>query len=115
MEDFAGLVMDILKNKEEIIKTLFADIETCSKTMEGTKKILPSILTGSEGNLRQQLKNALATNYKLAEMQKRMLLLMLIVLSSDDFSSMTAKTANKLGKGKEALQELFKQKLKGGD
>ena len=42
---------------------------------------------------------------------KQILMLNIIFVSSEDFNSNIAKIGNKLGYGKEFLQEMFKQKM----
>lgn len=111
--DIKKLVMDLLKNKNSILDQLGVDLVYCADTMDGIKKILPSVVDGSEENLRHQLKNALAINFKLAEMLKRLNLLMLIWVGSDEFDATVGKLAVKMGIGEEALREMFKQKKRG--
>lgn len=111
--DIKKLVMDLLKNKDSVLDQLGVDLLYCSDTMDGIKKILPSVIDGSEENLRHQLKNSLAINYRQAEILKRLNLLMLIWVGSDEYRTTVAHLANKMGMGEEALREMFNQKMGG--
>ena len=104
--------MAMLKNKEAILKSLLKDMDTCKKNQDAFEKMIVSLETGKADPIKIGLAFA-KSNRHLNEMNARLCMLMLVYCSGSSFSGDVSNVLMKMGKGSEALQELFKQKLKG--
>ena len=114
-EDLAKLVLDLLKNKPAVIRRALADYELAQKHAAGLRAVAPSLSDDrGEANVRHQLQTALKVLAAQSEVLQRLLLITLVGVASGDFDGQVTKLANRLGRGSEALRELWKQKL-GGD
>ena len=111
--DVKQLLMDMMRNKGTMLKSLFDDMEGLEKIIVGTTKVIDSLDNPSEANVRKQLKNNMVAVMKMSESLKRVLLMSVILTSSDDFTTMVAKVGGKMGWGQEFLQEMFRQKMEG--
>lgn len=112
-----SVIMEMLKNPEQVIKTLIQDYDKCSKNREAMDKTLtklrdnPSLFTENPNNLVKLLEGQVVSNRALNDINTRLLLLLIVYSSGDSLTSDTAKVAVKLGQGEEALQEMFKRKM----
>ena len=105
--------MDMLKNKELVLKSIFNDIEVSQKNAESFAKLESLYKEGKEVNVNKAL-TACATSIRHSnEANTRMLMILLVYASGGNYNSDTATMLNKMGRGQEALQEMFNQKLKG--
>lgn len=112
-DEFKNFLLKMMKNKEHVITLLFRSMDQCDNANRGLKSIIETIEGGSDANVRKQLKNTMIEVSKMSNSMRQMLMLMVIVVASDDFTSMIAKAGMKFGSGEEMLKEMFKQKLKG--
>jgi len=113
MNNMKDLLLNMINNKEDMLVKTLKDLDEMEKIITGVPKVINSIETGSEENLRHQLKNQMASLLKVSNMLKRQALINTIILSSSDFETSAAKLANKFGGGSEALRTLFKNIMKG--
>ena len=113
LKNLGPLMLDIIKNPEEMLQKSFEDLDEVSKIVKGIPKVIDSIENGSESNLRHQLKNQMASLHKISKMLQRQALFNIVMLSGDNFKSDAAKVAIKLGYGDEALKATLQQKFKG--
>ena len=108
---FGELMLKMLKGRETIIKTIMADIDKSEKNLQGLIDVIPSLDDGS--NLAHQLKTVAQLAAQQQKTNKLLLMLALVYMQGDQFKADAAGMASKFGMGKEALQELWKQKLEG--
>jgi hypothetical protein len=105
------LFMDMLKNKEQMVKMILKDLEACNKNSSSFKKLETLYKEGKEVNLEKAM-TAFATTIKhMNDANERMLIILLTYISGDNFTSDVGKVLMKFGKGQEALQEMLKQKM----
>lgn len=111
---FGEFCLYLMKNREEAIKNLLSEIERTEKQYAGLVKVIPSLEPGClEANLTHQLKTCMQVQAQQATIIRTLLMIALINVSSDDFTSQVAKLATKFGKGDEAFREFVKQKFPG--
>jgi len=108
----------LLKDKKGVLKTLLEIVDRNQKQMEGCQKLLQSIQrkedpNHSEANIIRCLEVALHTSAKNSADVMNLAQLVLVYAAGDNFTGDVGKMAIKLGKGEEALQTIFEQKLKG--
>ncbi len=111
------LLLDILKDKKKLIKFLLATIEESQKEKEGLVKLSES-LTREEPNLKpENIAKCLAVTMRISAKQshsiQNLATIALIVCQSSDFDVNVAQMMNKLGRGEEALKQMFDNKLSG--
>jgi len=106
--------MDLLENKEQVIKVIFRDYDTTTKNKEAFDKLETLYAEGKEVSTDKVLRACSKSLQHLNEVNARLLLFALVYTSGDDFTTDVAKILNKLGRGQEALQAMMKAKLNGG-
>lgn len=108
-------LMDLLKDKRKLIGFLLEAIQESQKEKEGLTKLCES-LTREEPNLKaENIARCIAATMQVTAKQSHRLqsiaTIALITCQSSDFDVNVAQMLNKLGKGKEALQQMFKNKF----
>ncbi len=105
--------MKLLSNREQVLSTILGDLSTCAKNAESFEKLASMIEGGREVDARKATL-AMARSLKhLNESNRRALTLLLVYASGPSYSGDAAQVAVKMGKGEDALRELFKQKMGG--
>ena len=114
--ELAVMAKAFLTNREEVISALLKDIDTCQAQMDGCEKVLERWAEVQENpaNLEKQLQTSVKCVRRLSDVNRRLLMLLMVYVVGNQFHSDSAALMAKLGRGEEALKELFKQKLKGG-
>jgi len=105
-----------LNRKEDVVQALIKDLDQCETMAAGCGNVLDSWgkVEGNPENLAKQLRTAVKSVKALSAMNRRLVMLLMVYVCGDQFSSDSARLMIKLGRGKEALQDLFEQKLRGG-
>ena len=107
------IFMDMLKDKGSVVTSLISDFDSCEKN----RAALDTLLTKQEaGDSIDPIKVAKAYSKSLRhlnDVNMRLILLLITYSQSDSFSSDSAQALMKFGRGKEALKEMFQQKLRG--
>lgn len=106
-----GLLLEMMKDKPKVIEAILNTIDKCEKTETGINKVSSSIVTGSDKNLRKQIKNMSFSIRDMSQSLRQLAILCLIYTMSDSFDSDIGKIGIKLGDGKEFIQQLFKNKF----
>lgn len=102
------IIMDMLKNKGDVLKFLLETIESSSKMSNGMRKL-------SESHNQEFKLNKLLEVISNQSIQiKHLSLLLLIYSQSSDFDGDMAFMLSKMGHGEEALKQMFKNKFKNG-
>ena len=107
------IFMDMLKDKESVIKALIKDFDSCEKNRDVLDKLLAMQEEGKQIDYNKVGKAYSKSLRHLNDVNMRLLILLLVYAQSDAFGSASAQALMKFGRGKEALQEMFKQKLRG--
>lgn len=111
---FDQIFMDMLKDKEKVVKSL-ADAYAQSEKIEiGFNGVINTVLTNpSDENLRKMVNTTMKCVKTMSGIIKMLIMLNLVYVGGDQYSTDVGKILIRLGRGKEALREIFKQKLKG--
>lgn len=105
--------MSMLKNQEQVISTILKDLGTCDKNMQSFEKLESLYEQGKEVNTEKVLKACAKSLRHTNDVNRRLLMVLLVYVSGGSYSSDTSKVLMKMGRGKEALQEMFKRKVNG--
>jgi hypothetical protein len=107
------LLKAMMEKPDTIIDMLLEDWIQAEIMKEGCQKVLSQEdKLDSPENMKRQLLTAVKLSKRLASMNSRLALLMLVYASSSDFKASTASMRMRLG-DKGALQDLFMSKVKG--
>jgi hypothetical protein len=113
-DDLPKLIMGMLKNKETVLNSIFRDIEKCNKTSAGLRRVCDSVVDNpSDENLRKMVKTTMKCVADQSEMITRLSIIALVYSGGRNYDVDTATILNKLGHGREAIREMFKQKMGG--
>lgn len=108
------VLLDMLKNKQLIAGQLVADLDTCDKNMQAFEKLERLYAeTPDTVNATKALTACSKSLRHLNEMNRRLIMLLVVYAAGDNFSSDSAKLLLKMGRGDEALREMFRQKMGG--
>lgn len=105
--------LEMLKNKEQVIRTVLKDLDTCDKNTAAFTKLEDLYNEGGSVNTEKVLKAYAKSMRHMNEVNRRLLMILLIYISGDSYNSDTGKVLIKMGRGEEALKEMFKQKMGG--
>jgi len=114
-KEMGDLMMAMLKNKKGVLKQILHDLKTAQKNTATFEKLLEKQKQGLE-TLDPQ-KTALAytqATKNLYEVQQRMLMYMFAAVASGSANSDITIALNSMGRGREAMQYAFQEKLNGG-
>ena len=111
------ILLDILKDKSNLITFLLATIQESQKEKEGLLKLTGS-LTREDPNLKpENIAKCLAVTMKTTAKQSHTLqqlaTICLISCQSSGFDTDVAQMMSKMGRGNEALKQMFENKLNG--
>ena len=105
--------MAMLKNKEQVITMIFKDLDSCDKNQAAFTKLENLYEDGKSVDIDKAMAACAKALRHSNDVNRRLLMLMLVYTAGGDYSADCAKTLSKLGHGKEALQEMLKQKMNG--
>ncbi len=105
------MFMEMLKNKKRVVEVLLKDIGVCDKNAKAFLKLENLYLQGKEVNTEKAIKACAKSLRHSNDVNKRLLMLLLVYVSGNNYSGDTAAILNKMGRGQEAVRELFKQKM----
>lgn len=106
--------MQMLRQPEKIAGSLLTDIATCSKNMEAFEKLVALYDEGKTVDPEKALKACAKSLRHSNEVNVRLLMILLTYVSGRTFSSDATTVLVKMGRGNDAMRELFKQKMRGG-
>lgn len=109
----AKTFVDMIKNKEQVLKVIVEDLDVSSKNMQGFAKLEQLYHEGKDVNVDKVLRSAAKSLRHLNDVNTRVLLLLLIYIGGDNYTADSAKVAIKLGAGDEALREMMRSKFRG--
>ena len=105
--------MKMLKNPEQVITGLLKDLDSCQKNMSAFQKLEELYESGEDVSTEKALKACAKSLRHTNELNLKLIMLLIVYVSGGNYQSDTAQVLNKLGRGEEALQEMFKRKLSG--
>lgn len=111
-------LMDILKDKTKLIKFLLDTIQESDREKEGMARMSDSLVRIDQPNdSPANVAKCLATTMKITAKQshaiQQLAIIALIGCQSSSFDTDVAHMLNKMGKGTDALQQMFKNKMAG--
>ncbi|MGL4460016.1 MAG: hypothetical protein ACRCUB_16800 [Plesiomonas shigelloides] len=108
----AKALLDMLKNKDLMAGQLMSDLDTCEKNMQAFEKLERLYAESPETVSATKAMAACAKSIRhLNEVNRRLIMLMVVYAAGDNFSSDSARLLMKMGRGDEALREMFRQKM----
>jgi len=108
------LFMNMLNNKEAVVKAILVDIQTCQQNQQAFDKLERLFAEGKGVSTDKVMKACSKSLQHLNEVNTRLLMLALVYASGGNYDSDVGKVLIKLGRGQEALQSMFKRKMAGG-
>jgi hypothetical protein len=113
-ESINGLARDMLRDREQVFRTLIKKLETLHLVEQGCAKIMDNWEEYSKNpeNLEKVLKTAVKVNRQLSESMLQVMSILLVYVTSNDFSAGAATLMMKTGDPGEALREMFESKLR---
>lgn len=102
-------IINLLKDKSGLLKYILDMISSSEKFSTGLRSMKERGWS-QEGMLDKVIEVSAIQSQQL----KHVALVMLLLVQSDDFTTMVAKLMIKMGRGQEALKAMLDEKLKGG-
>lgn len=113
-QEIVGLLKGFLKEKGSVIETIANAVGESTKIQKGIGKVKDSVLNNeSEANLRKMVHTTMKSVESQSKIITQLSLICLVYASGGNFTADVAQSLNKLGHGREAMQEMFKQKMNG--
>lgn len=124
MDELASMLLTMLQDKRSVIDAVVANLQQVGTIQKGTERLLEQL----EESRKEQIRNrdedsnidygkavaALTKSVnKLTQSTQQLLVFALLYVSDGSFDVDSALMMGKLGRGKEALQQMFKNKLGG--
>ena len=111
-DNVAELMLRMLKDRNSVIRGFAESLDVCMKTQEGCKHVIANWdKIDDADNLKRQLLTAIKTNQRLSTAISQLILVMLVYTMSDGFVSDSGKVLTKMGRGHEAMREIFRAKF----
>jgi len=112
-EQFGDLTKSFITNKAQVVDALLTDLESLDKQTDGLASVLDNWekVEANPDNAVKQLKTAIKCVKNQSEMNRRILMILMVYIAGDNFSSDSAKMLIKLGRGKEAVRAMAKEKF----
>ena len=111
------ILLETLKDKTKLITFLLETIQESQKEKEGLTKLSESLTRENPNLSAENLAKCLATTMKVSAKQshsiQNLAIISLIVCQSPDFDSDITKMMIKMGRGQEAVQQMWKNKMNG--
>lgn len=102
-------ILNLIEDKSGVLKFLIETMTKSEIVTDNLRKYVVSDTISNDAKIKALLEVTANQNVQISKLAS----LLLVYTSSDSFTSDVAKMAAKFGKGEEALQMMFKQKLKG--
>ncbi len=113
-QEIVNLLKGMLKEKGTVIETLANAIDESVRIQKGLNQAKETVLkNNSEANLRKMLHITMKSLESQSKTITQLALISLVYVANSNFTSDLAQSLNKLGHGREALQEMFRQKMHG--
>jgi len=125
MEELAGLLMTMLKDKKAVIEVVLRNLDQTSTIQKGTERLLNLLEESRQDQIRNRNEEsnidygkaitALAKSVNsLTHSTQQLLVFALLYVSEGDFDVNSALMLGRIGHGGEALQQMFRNKMGGG-
>ena len=108
MANDSQIFMDLLKNKEEVVKAVIDDISQSQVISRELQGISSSIGHRDPSDV---LRALVKCNARLSKTVLRLGVIALVYAQGDQFSADNAKALTKMGRGKEAIKAFYESKF----
>jgi hypothetical protein len=110
-----GLAKDMLEDREKVLHTLLKSLETLAGVEQGCSNVLDNWDQHMKDprNIEKQLRTALKVNRQLSASMLQVMSVLLIYVTSRDFSAGAATLMARTGDPQEALRAMMKDKMRG--
>ena len=107
------LLMSFLKDKKQSIESIFDDIEKSISYSKGLKTFIENIDSAhmNEENTRQKFRTMMKVLNNQNTVIRKLLFVCLVYMQGSNFDVDVASALTKLGRGDEALREMYKSKM----
>ncbi len=105
--------MAMLKNKEQVLKVILRDLDTSAQNMQAFRKLEDMYERGDEVSTEKALKACAKSIRHMNDLNQRLLMLLLVYVSGNHYDSDVGSVLVKMGRGEDALREMFKRKMGG--
>ena len=114
-DEMTNLLMSFLKNKTKVAEGLSDAFEQAQSIETGMERLREQIdQYGEDISVPATLSAMTKSMQRLAKTNKMLTMIVLVYAAGGGFSGDSATMLTRLGKGQEALRELWKQKINGG-
>lgn len=115
-KEFGDLLLRMMQDKELVTKSLMDCLTQCQKTSAGCQRVVENwdTISDNPADLEKQLLTAIKTNQRLADTLMQVLILQMAYVMGGQYATDAAQTLNKMGRGQEAVREMFQSKMRGG-
>lgn len=112
--EITTLLKGMLKEKRTVIENLAEALDESRRIQKGMNHAKEHVLKNpSAENISKMLNTTMNTLETQSKTINQLILINLVYASGGDFTGDVVQCLNKLGHGKEAMQEMFKQKMEG--
>lgn len=108
------MFMQMLRQPEKVAEALLHDLSVCAQNKQAFDKLVSLYEEGKAVDTAKALKACAKSLSHSNEVNMRLLMLLLTYVSGRNFSTDAATVLVKMGRGEEALREMFRQKMGGG-
>jgi len=114
-DQFVEQMLGYIRDQEGIIRELIAIMQRCETSKNGLDKFINAVDQGLTSNekLGQMLRTVCKVQKEQSAAIQQLAMGVLVYVRGGNFTTDAAHIACALGKGQEALKEMWKQKLKG--
>ena len=110
MRDFCR---DVMNNAPNVFGSLVSDSEKLGKYSSGLNEMAATVKSGSEENVRKQLRNTMVVVRDLCRSQQRLLMLMTVYIASGTAEKDAGVASIKFGaSGEEILKDMMQRKVR---
>lgn len=105
------IFMSMLKNKEEVLVSIIKDLDTCDKNMQAFEKLCSLFEQGKEVNTDKALTACAKSMRHMNDVNRRMLMVLMVYVSGNNYDGDTASVLVRMGRGQDAVREMFRRKM----
>ena len=107
------MFLSMLRNKDKVLQSILRDIDVSNQNMVAFEKLEDLYGRDAKVNADKALQACAKSLRHVNDVNRRLLMLLLVYVSGGSYSGDTGKVLCKMGRGEEALKEMFRQKMNG--
>mgnify|MGYP005664201831 CR=1 FL=1 len=112
-KELGDIMMSFLEDKSSALKEIMFDMQSNAKHISGLDKFLSNIDKAEleEADIRQKFKTLMKVSKKQSDITSRLLIIIFVYMQSSSFDTDVSRLLVKLGRGDEAIKQMFKNKM----